>query len=57
MKSLIKNILIVLVFAGMIGCELEPIDENRLDLDDVSTFPERAEGILLNGYSGLVNQY
>lgn len=57
MKSLIKNILIVLVLVGMIGCEFEPIDENRLDLDDVSEFPERAEGILLNGYTGLVNQY
>lgn len=57
MKSLIKNILIVLVFAGMIGCEFEPIDENRLDFDDISAFPERAEGVLLNGYTGLLNQY
>ncbi|MHB0753783.1 RagB/SusD family nutrient uptake outer membrane protein [Polaribacter sp. M15] len=57
MKSLIKNILIVLVFAGIIGCELEPIDENLVTFDDISTFPERAEGILLNGYTGLVNQY
>jgi len=58
MKNLIKNIFIVLVFAGMIGCEtFEPIDENRLEFDDVSVFPARAEGILLNGYTGLVNQY
>ena len=57
MKSLIKNILIVLVFAGIIGCEFEPIEENRLDFDDISNFPERAEGILLNGYTGLINQY
>jgi len=57
MKSLTKNILIVLVLVGMIGCEFEPIDENRLDLEDVSNFPERVEGILLNGYTGLVNQY
>ncbi|PWG06754.1 RagB/SusD family nutrient uptake outer membrane protein [Polaribacter aquimarinus] len=58
MKNLIKNILIVLVFAGMIGCDtFEPIDENRLEFDDISVFPERAEGILLNGYTGLVSQY
>ncbi len=58
MKNLLKNILIVLVFAGMIGCEtFEPIDENRLDFDYLSNVPELAEGILLNGYTGLVSQY
>ena len=58
MKNLIKYILIVLVFTGMIACDtLEPIDENRLDFDFVSTNPDAAEGILLNGYSNLVNQY
>ncbi|WP_397445751.1 RagB/SusD family nutrient uptake outer membrane protein [Polaribacter sp. R77954] len=57
MKTLIKNILIVLVFAGIIGCELEPIDENLVTFDDISNFPDKAEGILLNGYTGLVNQY
>lgn len=58
MKNLLKNILIVLVFAGIVGCEtFEPIDENRLDFDFVSAVPARAEGILLNAYTGLVNQY
>jgi hypothetical protein len=57
MKSLIKNILVVLVFAGIIGCEFEPIDENLVTFDDISAFPDKAEGILLNGYAGLVNQY
>ena len=58
MKNLIKYILVVLVFAGIMGCEtFEPIDENRLDFDYVSTVPELAEGILLNGYTGLVSQY
>ncbi len=57
MKSLIKNILIVFVFASFIGCEIEPINENRLNFDNLSNFPEKAEGILLNGYTGLVNQY
>jgi hypothetical protein len=58
MKNLIKEILIVLLFAGIIGCEtFEPIDENRLDLDFVKQTPAAAEGVLLNAYSGLVNQY
>lgn len=58
MKNLLKNIFVVLVFTSLIGCEtLEPIDENRLDFDFVSSVPELAEGILLNGYTGLVNQY
>jgi hypothetical protein len=58
MKNLMKYILIVLVFTGMIACDnLEPIDENRLDFDFVSTNPTAAEGILLNGYTGLANQY
>lgn len=57
MKSLIKNILIILVFAGIVGCELEPIEENRVTFEDINAFPDKAEGILLNGYTRLVNQY
>ncbi|WP_298551445.1 RagB/SusD family nutrient uptake outer membrane protein [uncultured Algibacter sp.] len=58
MKNLIKYILIVLVFTGMIACDtFEPIDENRLDFDDVSANPNLAEGILLNGYNNLLDQY
>ena len=47
------------VFAGIISCDtiLEPIDENRLDFDFVSTDPASAEGLLLNGYSRLVDQF
>lgn len=45
------------VFAGMISCDLDPIEENRLDFDDILTNPDAAEGVLLNGYTGLVNQY
>ncbi|WP_136480732.1 RagB/SusD family nutrient uptake outer membrane protein [Cognatitamlana onchidii] len=57
MKNLIKYILIVFVFTGMIACDtLDPIEENRLEFDDVSANPDRAEGILLNAYSGLINQ-
>lgn len=56
MKNLIKYILVI---TSMIACDtfLEPIDENRLDFDYVSTDPESAEGLLLQGYTGLVNQF
>ena len=48
----------MLVFTGMIGCDtFEPIDENRLDFDFISSTPETAEGILLNAYTGFLNQY
>ena len=44
-------------FTGMISCDLDPIDENRLDFDFILSNPNAAEGVLLNGYTGLVNQY
>ena len=54
-----KYISIVLVFTGMIACDnlLDPIDENRLDFDYVNRTPEAAEGLLLQGYSGLIDQF
>lgn len=45
----------MLVFTGIIACD--PIDENRLDFDYVSSDPAAAEGLLLQGYSGLINQF
>lgn len=57
MKKLIKYMLILSVFTGIISCDFEPIDENRLDFDYISSDPESAEGLLLQGYTGLVNQY
>lgn len=58
MKNLIKYILIVLVFTGIIACDtLEPVDENRLGFDFVTLDPSAAEGVLLNGYNGLPDQY
>lgn len=57
MRNLTKYTLLVLVFSSIIGCEPEPIDENRLNFDYVSTDPESAEGILLNAYTGLVSQF
>ncbi|MGC9375273.1 MAG: RagB/SusD family nutrient uptake outer membrane protein [Bacteroidales bacterium] len=58
MKNLKKYITIVLVFAGFFSCDmLEPVDENRLTTDYVATDPASAEGVLLHGYTGLINQY
>jgi hypothetical protein len=57
MKNLIKYIIVMSVFAGMISCDLDPIEENRLDFDFILTNPNAAEGVLLNGYTGLVSQY
>ena len=59
MKNLVKIKVIMLVFAGIISCDnfLEPIDENRLDFDFVVKDPASAEGVLLNGYSRLVDQF
>lgn len=57
MRNLIKYTLVVLFFTGIVACEmLEPIDENRLGFDYVSSDPESAEGLLLQGYTGLVDQ-
>lgn len=58
MRKIIKYTAMVLVFAGMFACDmLEPIDENRLTIDYVGTDPASAEGLLLNAYNGLINQY
>ncbi|MFG6686815.1 RagB/SusD family nutrient uptake outer membrane protein [Mariniflexile sp. HNIBRBA6329] len=57
MKNLIKYILVGVVFTGMIACDMDPIDENRLDFDYVSSDPASAEGILLQGYSGIIDQF
>ncbi|WP_248722386.1 RagB/SusD family nutrient uptake outer membrane protein [Seonamhaeicola sp. ML3] len=59
MKNLTKYIIIISVFTAIVSCDtiFEPIDENRLDFEFVSTDPASAEGILLNGYSRLVDQF
>jgi hypothetical protein len=57
MKKIIKFIIVMSAFTGMISCDLDPIDENRLDFDFILSNPNAAEGVLLNGYTGLVNQY
>lgn len=58
MKNLIKHILVVVFFTSIFGCDtLEPLDENRLDFDYIGSDPASAEGLLLQGYSGLMNQF
>ena len=58
MMKILKYIPIVLIFAGFFSCEMfEPIDENRLTSEYIGTDPESAEGILLQAYTGLINQY
>lgn len=59
MKNLIKYIAIMFIFSSIISCDtiFEPIDENRLDFEFVSTDPTSAEGLLLNGYTRLTNQF
>ncbi|WP_159951874.1 RagB/SusD family nutrient uptake outer membrane protein [Polaribacter septentrionalilitoris] len=58
MKNLIKYTLIIVFVTGIISCNdfLEPIDENRLDIDFVTENPGAAEGVLLNGYSRLISE-
>ncbi|WP_298767189.1 RagB/SusD family nutrient uptake outer membrane protein [uncultured Polaribacter sp.] len=59
MKNYTKYLLATLFFTCLVACEnfFEPIDENRLDFEYVSGDPESAEGLLLQGYSRLVDQY
>ncbi|WP_372772729.1 RagB/SusD family nutrient uptake outer membrane protein [Mangrovibacterium sp.] len=58
MRKFIKYTTIVLAFAGMVACNmLEPVDENRLTIDYIGSDPETAEGILLQGYTSLNDQF
>ncbi|WKN31494.1 RagB/SusD family nutrient uptake outer membrane protein [Porifericola rhodea] len=44
---------------GFTSCEslLEPVDENLLDEDRLNYDPAFAEGVLMNAYEALINQY
>lgn len=58
MKNLIKYISIGVFLTSIVACEmLEPIDENRVTIDYVGSDPASAEGLLLQGYKGLIDQY
>lgn len=58
MKNLFKYF-IVASLVGSFGCEelIEPVDENVLDADRLNYDPAFAEGVLMNAYAGLINQY
>lgn len=57
MKQIIY-ISFVLLLTGFVSCEMfEPIDENRLTTDYIAATPEAAEGLLLQAYTGLIDQY
>lgn len=58
MKNLFKYF-IVASLVGSVGCEelVEPVDENVLDADRLNYDPAFAEGVLMNAYASLINQY
>ncbi len=57
MKSIVY-ISFFLLLAGLVSCEVfEPLDENRLTTNYVAVTPEAAEGVLLQAYTGLIDQY
>ncbi|MEO0333159.1 MAG: RagB/SusD family nutrient uptake outer membrane protein, partial [Bacteroidota bacterium] len=58
MKNLYKYFILI-VLVGVFGCEelIEPVDENVLDADRLDFDPAFAEGVLMNAYVGLINQY
>lgn len=55
MKDLIKKLIIGLCVAQIVSCS--PIDENLIDGSHIENNANYAEGILLNGYKGLIDQY
>lgn len=59
MKKIIKYVVVISAFASIVSCEtiFEPLDENRLDFEFVSSDPASAEGLLLNGYARLEDQF
>ncbi len=58
MKSLYQYIIIISL-AGSISCEalIEPVDENALGADRLNYDPSFAEGVLINAYAEMINQY
>ncbi len=58
MKNLYQYIIIIGLTA-MVSCEslLEPVDENLLGAERINYDPAFAEGVLMNAYEELINQY
>jgi len=58
MKNLYKYFILV-ASVSIFSCEelIEPVDENILDADRLNFDPAFAEGVLINAYLGLIDQY
>lgn len=58
MKTIYQYIIIMGLVASF-GCEelIEPVDVNALGADRLNYDPAFAEGVLMNAYNGLINQY
>jgi len=59
MKIFKIYILALIAAAGISGCNslLEPVDDNHLDEDRINFDPAFAEGVLMNAYNSLINQF
>jgi hypothetical protein len=59
MRLFKKYILTMVIMAGIAGCNslLEPVDDNHLDESRINFDPAFAEGVLMNAYASLINQF
>ncbi|RPD91765.1 RagB/SusD family nutrient uptake outer membrane protein [Aureibaculum marinum] len=58
MKTLIKYTFLLLILLFVVGCNtFEPLDENLSGDDRLTSDPAMAEGLLLDAYEGMPNQF
>ncbi|MGB5943786.1 MAG: RagB/SusD family nutrient uptake outer membrane protein [Leeuwenhoekiella sp.] len=59
MNKSLKHIATIALILGLSSCEafLEPIDENRVPIEFVASDPATAEGLILDAYRRVLNQY
>ena len=57
MKNFFKYTTIAIVLLSLGACTIEPLDENLQGENRLNNDPSFAEGLLLNGYEGMPNQY
>ncbi|WP_276167324.1 RagB/SusD family nutrient uptake outer membrane protein [Zobellia alginiliquefaciens] len=58
MKNILKNITLFTLFSSIAACSLvEPVDENLLGEERLNFDPAFAEGVLLNAYENMVDQF
>lgn len=55
MRKIINNILGATCLGLVVACS--PVNENLTNSSQVEVNPDYAQGVLLNGYQGLINQY